>query len=113
MVVLSPALPLEVYSVCAVDWAVDQPTGSWLAPARALASAEDCTCRFCRYQPPTSTTNPATPSSETMKNIIIGSVWPAWPRRLCARFGTAVSAALWEIAIGGHGLATLHLETGS
>ena len=61
---LSPALPLFVYSVCAVDWAVDQPTGSWLAPARALASAAACTCRFCRYQPPTSITNPATPSRD-------------------------------------------------
>ena len=74
VVVLSPALPLLVYSFCAAVCAYDQPAGSWLAPAKALASAAACTCRFCRYQPPTSTTNPATPSSATMKNITIGSV---------------------------------------
>ena len=43
VVVLSPALPLLVYSVCAAVCAYDHPAGSWLAPAKALASAAACT----------------------------------------------------------------------
>src|SRR3954452_5082669 len=74
IVLLSPALPLLVYAFCAAVCAYDHPAGSWLAPAQALASAAACTCRFCKYQPPTSTTNPATPSNATMKNITIGNV---------------------------------------
>src|SRR6185503_9390250 len=70
----SPLFPFLPYSLCATGCAYDQPAGSWDAPARAPASAAACTCCFCKYQPPTSITRPATPINDIMKSTRTGNV---------------------------------------
>jgi hypothetical protein len=54
------------------------------APASAEASAFACSPRWERYQPPTSMTRPAIPSSTVIQTTVSTTVWPRSPANALA-----------------------------